>query len=312
MISIPEISAIVPVVDRYDDVAYLYYKYKNSLDMYGKTYEFIYILDGEFKEVLEKLHILIKEGEKIRIIKLSHWFGEATVLSIGFEHSVGDIILTLPAYEQVEAGEIPNLLNSLGTNDMVLAVRWPRLDSVLNRIQSRIFHLLLRPLSEMSFRDIGCGMRVLKRRVAKEVILYGDMHRFFPFIAHKYGFRVVEINATQSKKDFFQRIYPAGIYFRRILDILNLFFLLKFTKKPLRFFGVLGANVFFIGILISFYLLYMKFFHDMALGNRPLIILGVTLIVLGVQIFAIGLIGEIIIYFHAKDIKEYTIDKIIN
>ena len=312
MISNPEISVIIPVVDRYDDVKDLFHKYKRVLVKTGKKHEFIYIIDGDFKEVWGELHSLINMGEIIRIIKLARGFGEATVLSIGFEHSFGDIILILPAYEQVEADEISNLLEPLENFDMIIARRWPRKDSILNRIQSRIFHLLLNLFSEKSFHDIGCGVRVLKRGVAEEVNLYGDMHRFLPLLAHKQGFKVDEVIVTQSKKDFFQRIYPPGIYLRRILDILSLFFLMSFTKKPLRFFGILGANIFILGSLISFYLMYMKLFHNIAMENRPLLLLGVLLIVLGVQIFSIGLIGEILIYVHAGDIKEYKVDQIVN
>ncbi|MBE0569101.1 MAG: glycosyltransferase [Deltaproteobacteria bacterium] len=300
------------MTDRYDDIPELYGRYKKGLDGTGRTYEFTYILDGEFKDAWERLHALIEKGERIRIIRLARRFGEAAVLSIGFDHSAADILLTLPAYEQIDAGEIPNLLEHLENSDMVLARRWPRKDSVLNRIQSRIFHLLLKPLSGKAFGDIGCGVRVFRRVVAEEVNLYGDMHRFLPLLAERRGFKVVEVPAAQSKKDYFQRVYPPGIYLRRFLDILNLFFLLKFTKKPLRFFGILGSNIFFAGFLISAYLLYMKFSGGEPLEHRPLLLLGVLLIVLGVQIFAIGLIGEIIIFVHAKEIKEYTISQIVN
>jgi hypothetical protein len=109
-----------------------------------------------------------------------------------------------------------------------------------------------------------------------------------------------------------RRIYSPGIYLRRILDIFSIFFLVKFTKKPLRFFGILGSSVFAAGFLILLYLLYTKVFQGVALGDRPILLLGTLLIVLGVQVFAIGLLGEIIIFTHAKDIKEYTIDQIIN
>jgi len=171
---------------------------------------------------------------------------------------------------------------------------------------------LLNPVSEFKFHDIGCGVRVFKNLVAKEINIYGDQHRFLPILAHKYGFRVLEVDAAQSKMDIPSRIYSPGIYVRRILDIFSIFFLVKFTKKPLRFFGILGSSVFTAGFLILLYLLYTKLFQGVALGDRPILLLGTLLIVLGVQVFAIGLLGEIIIFTHAKDIKEYTIDQVIN
>ena len=312
MESMIELSVIVPVVGRYDDVAELYALYRKGLEDTGKPYEFIYVIDGEYPEVMNVLKRLVAEGEKIKVIKLARWFGEATALTIGIQHSSGNIILTLPAYQQVEAYEIPRLVECLRDCDMVIARRWPRKDSLLNRIQSGVFHILLNPVSEFKFHDIGCGVRVFKSLVAKEVGIYGDQHRFLPILAHKYGFRVLEVDAAQSKMDTPRRIYSPGIYLRRILDIFSIFFLVKFTKKPLRFFGILGSSVFAAGFLILLYMLYTKVFQGVALADRPILLLGTLLIVLGVQVFAIGLLGEIIIFTHAKDIKEYTIDKIIN
>ena len=307
-----ELSVIIPVVGRYDDVAELYGLYKNGLEATKRRYEFIYVIDGDYGKVMEALKRLIANGEKLKIIKLARGFGESTALTIGMQHSSGNIILTLPAYQQVEAAEIERLVESLKDCDMVIARRWPRKDSLLNRIQSRIFHMFLNPVSESRFHDIGCGVRVFRKRVAQEVNIYGDQHRFLPILAHKYGFRVLEVDAVQSQKDTLQRVYSPGVYVRRILDIFSIFFLVKFTKKPLRFFGILGSTVFTAGFLILLYLLYTKVFQGVALGDRPILLLGTLLIVLGVQVFAIGLLGEIIIFTHAKDIKEYTIDRIIN
>jgi glycosyltransferase involved in cell wall biosynthesis len=307
-----DISVIVPVVERYDDVAELYGLYKKGLEDSGKSHEFIYVLDGDFGEVLAILKRLVAEGEKIKVIKLARWFGEATALTVGIQHSKGNAILTLPAYQQVESSEIPRLVESLKNCDMVIARRWPRKDSLLNRIQAGVFHILLNPVSEFKFHDIGCGVRVFRKPVGQEVNIYGDQHRFLPILAHKYGFRVLEVNARQSNKDIRKRIYPLGTYARRMLDIFSILFLVRFTKKPLRFFGILGSSIFAVGFLILLYLLMIKVFQGVALADRPILLLGTLLVVLGVQVFAIGLLAEIIIFTHAKDIKEYTIDQIIN
>jgi len=312
MESVIELSVIIPVVERYDDIAELYGLYKKGLEDSRHSHEFIFVLDGDFGEVLAVLKRLIAEGEKIKVIQLARGFGEATALTIGIQHSSGNVILTLPAYQQIEAYEIPRLVESLRDCDMVIARRWPRKDSLLNRIQSRVFHMFLNPVSDFKFHDIGCGVRVFRKQVAQEVNIYGDQHRFLPVLAHKYGFRVLEVDAVQSQKDTLQRVYSPGIYVRRILDIFSIFFLVKFTKKPLRFFGILGSSIFAVGFLILLSLLFAKVFQGVALANRPILLLGTLLVVLGAQIFAIGLLGEIIIFTHAKDIKEYTIEKIIN
>lgn len=307
-----ELSVIVPVVERYDDVAEVYRLYRKALEDSGRSFEIIYVVDGDFNEVVVALERLIADGEKIKVIKLARRFGEATALTIGIQHSSGDVIITLPAYQQVEAREIPRIIDSLNDCDMVIARRWPRMDSLLNRIQSRVFHMFLKPVSEFRFHDIGCGVRVFRKRVTEEVSIYGDQHRFLPILAHKYGFRVIEVDAAQSQKDTSQRVYSPGTYLQRMLDIFSIFFLVKFTKRPLRFFGILGSSIFMAGFLILLYLLVIKIFLGGALAGRPILLLGTLLVVLGVQVFAIGLVGEIIIFTHAKDIKEYTVDRIIN
>jgi glycosyltransferase involved in cell wall biosynthesis len=306
-----ELSVVIPVTERYDPVQELYHIYKQEIDRLGMSYEIIYVIDGNFPEAFAALEKL-REKEKITIITLAKWFGEATALNAAFSNSSGDIILTLPAYQQIEAHEIPRLLHALTDYDMVLARRWPRSDSFFNKLQSKIFNSLVRSFSGLEVHDAGCSVRAFKRQVVNEVSIYGDLHRFLPVMAHRQGFRVTEINAAQSQSDAFRRIYSPGLYVRRLLDILTVFFLIKFTKKPLRFFGLVGSALFSIGAITTLYLVIERLVFDVALGDRPALILSSLLIILGIQIIAIGLIGEIIIFTHAKDLKEYTIDEIIN
>lgn len=308
----PEIAVIVPVSERYDKVADLYLGYKHALESFGSSYEFTYVLDGQFPEVLKQLRRLREAGEPIRVVKLARWFGEATALTAGFQNSNSDIILTLPAYHQVEPSEIGKLLRELDTHDMIVARRYPRTDSRLNRVQTAVFNWLLRLITGTTFHDLGCGVRAFKRQVAGEIPVYGDQHRFLPVLASRQGFRIKEVELAQSPRDQFRRIYRPGVYPRRILDMLTVFFLVKFTKKPLRFFGLIGAATFAIGAVITLYLVVQRLFFGIALAERPALLLSSLLIVLGVQVFALGLIGELIIFTHAKDLKEYAIEEIIN
>ena len=310
-ITITALSVIIPVTERYDTVAELFHEYKRGVEATGKIYEIVYVIDGEQPRMLEELENLQKT-EKLTIITLAKRFGESTALSAAFSETTGDIILTLPAYQQIEADEIPRLVDSLENCDMVLSRRWPRRDSFMNRLQNRLFNFLLRLSTDLKIHDAGCSSRAFKRDVIEEIQLYGDLHRFFPVIAHRQGFRVIELNVTQSEKDIHRRLYSPGLYVRRLLDLLTIFFLIKFTKKPLRFFGLVGTTLFSLGIISSFYLIVERLLFNVSLADRPALFLSSLLIVLGIQIIAIGLIGEIIIFTHAKDIKEYKIDKIIN
>ena len=307
-----EISVIVPVGQRYDDVQELYHACKNGLKSSGRTYELIYVLDGELPEVLAKLKSLLAEGEQIKVIKLAKRFGEATALTAGFENSRGKVILTLPAYYQVEPSEIPKVLNALDHSDMIITRRWPRAGSRFEHLRRDIFHWILKFFTGLSFRDLGCGVRAFKRQVMIEVSVYGDQHRFLPVLASRQGFRIKELDVKQSPKDSFRGVYRQREYLHRILDIVTVFFLVRFTKKPLRFFGMIGTLTFTVGGLITLYLVIERLFLGKALAERPALLLSSLLVVLGVQIFALGLIGELIIFTHAKQLKEYTIDEIID
>lgn len=306
-----ELTVIIPVTERYDPVETLFDEYKKGINTAGLTYEIIYVLDGDHPEALAELE-RIREREKLTIITLSRWFGESTALNAAFGQAAGDLILTLPAYQQIESGELPRLVEAVKDCDMVLANRSPRKDSVFNKIQASVFNFLLRSFTDLKIHDAGCSVRVFRRQVIEEVPIYGDLYRFFPIMAHRQGFRVNELEVEQSQKDAFQRIYSPGLYLRRLLDLFTVFFLIKFTKKPLRFFGLIGSALFGLGVLATLYLVTERLFFDVALADRPALILSSLLIVLGIQIVAIGLIGEIIIFTHAKDMKEYKIDRIIN
>ena len=301
------ISVVIPISERNDDILELHADYKSALVKTEYPYEIIYVIDGEFTHELEQLsHIA-----DVKVIKLAKSFGEATALSIGFENSKGDLILTLPAYYQVEPSELPKLVEAASSNDMVIASRYPRTDSIVNRIMAKVFHSLLNFIAKSSFKDLGCGVRLFKRKIIEEIAVYGEQHRFLPILALGRGFSVKELDLKQSTKETYRRIYRVGIYVNRLLDILTILFLVKFTKKPLRFFGLIGTTMFVCGGALFAYPVLERLFFDIAMADRPILVISALMIVLGVQVFALGLIGELVIFTHAKNTKEYNIEKII-
>ncbi len=310
----PFISAVIPITDgRYDGIEEVYYAYKKALNDQSLDSEFIYVLDGAYPEIFAQLKALRENGEDVKIIKFAQWFGESAALSMGFENASGEILLSLPAYYQVEPEELVKVIEALDENsDMIIGRRNPRSDSIVKRAQTWTFHFLLRLLTQFPFRDLGCSVRAIKKKVMEEVQIYGDLHRFLPVLAYRQGFRVKEIELKQSRKNSSPVIYAPGIYLRRLLDILTVLFVVKFTKKPLRFFGLLGTTLFGIGALTGLALLVQRVFFHMALADRPIILVPALLLTLGVQFFAIGLIGEILIFTHANQMKEYTVEEIVN
>jgi len=306
------ISVIVPITERHDDIGEMHREYKDALSGTGRVFETIYVVDGGFQKAYLELKSLKDRGEKLTLIRHSRPFGEAIAITSGFQQASGGIIMTLPAYHQVDAAELPKLIESLDNHDMVVVRRWPRRDSKWNQLQTRLFHNIVRRMTGDICNDIGCSVRLFRRKILEEINLYGDLHRFLPILSHKQGFKIKEIDMKQSSKESRVRTYSFGVYLRRMIDLLTVFFLVKFTKKPLRFFGLTGSAVLFVGLAITSYLVINRLFFGVGLSDRPLFLIGILFIVLGLQIFAIGLIGEIIIFTHAREIKEYTVDEIIN
>ena len=308
-----EVSAVVTVGSRYDETGTLASEYLAALNQSGKSFELIFVLDGERIKIVPKLIELAKDNPQVRIFQLSRPFGEAAALTAGFENANGKEILTLPAYYQVEPAAIGDFLSSLDGCDLAIAVRWPRaVASKFEKFRRELFHKLLKFLADDEYRDLGCSVRLMKRQVIDEVPIYGDQERFLPLLASRRGFRVREVELAQSDQDRFQGRYGPKTYLRRLLDIFTVFFLAKFTKKPLRFFGMIGSVTAIVGGVFLTYVVVERLFFGVALAERPALLLSSLLVVLGLQIFALGLLGELIIFTHARDIKEYTIEKIVN
>ncbi len=308
-----DFSVIVPICERHDDLSELYNQYTKILSKRGKHFEFIFVLDGPNPEIREALKSLMKTSLGIKVIELNRAFGEATALSVGFEQARGAAFITLASYFQVEPEQLHKLLDifEAGEHDLVISRRFPRIDSVFNQLQSRAFHLIMRVLTGAKYHDVSCGLRIMGPKVTKEVHLYGDLHRFLPLLAYQKGFRVFEVPVRQSVQDKKTRVHKPGIYLRRLLDILTLFFLFKFTRKPLRFFGLVGSALFGTGTLGLSYLVIYRLMGIGAIAGRPLLLLSVLLMVVGIQFFSIGLLGEIIIFTHASKTKDYQIKAVL-
>jgi glycosyltransferase involved in cell wall biosynthesis len=308
-----EISAVVPVCDEFDRSGSLAVEYLGALDATNYSFELIYVIVESYTEVKKQLMDLAKRDSRVRILQLTRNFGTAAFLSAGFENSTGDVILTLSADYKIESADIPKLLTAVNDCDLAIGVRHSsRPLPGFARIRRRLFHWLIRKVSGQRFVDLSCGVRALRRRVAEEVTIYGEQDTFFPLLAVRRGFRVREVTVEESARSPHLGLYSPGTYLRRALDILTILFLVRFTKKPLRFFGVIGSVVLAVGTTLLTVVVIQRLFFGVALADRPALLLSSLLVVLGMQIFAIGLLGELIIFSHAGDIKEYYVEEIIN
>ncbi len=307
------LSVVVPVYERAEDAAQLFVEYYQHLTKVVDNVEFIYIIGERYQSVAKEMETLSREKSyKLKLIILSRDFGEATAVKAGVDQATGDYILTLPPYKQVETEELDKLIDGIGDYDLAIGKRWPRLDSQKNRFQTRLFNSILYRLSGQKYTDIGCGARLIKRDVLAEVRMYGDQLRFLPLLAFQLGYHSVEVELKQAPEESRDRIYRPGVYLRRFLDLLTIIFLTKFNKKPLRFFGLIGAGSISLGILGLIYLAFERLVFGVEVSDRPMLVMFSLFFVLGAQLISIGLIGETIIFTHSKEMKEYQIKEIIN
>ena len=307
-----DVSVVVPVEDAQAEVEEIVEAYSRELEAVGRTHEFVFVLDGVAGRALAILQDLKTKRSDVRIVSFVRRFGESVALSAGFERATGAIVVTSPSYLQIDPSELRRLLGALDAGaDLVTPWRHPRVDAVLNRIQSAFFNWVLRHIVRMSFHDLNCGFRAMRREVLEQITLYGDLYRFLPVMAQRQGFRVVELRVRHLTEKGKAGFFGLGVYIRRLLDILAIMFLTKFTHRPLRFFGTIGSVLFLGGLGISAYVSAERFLESAPpLRERPILLLGVTLMVLGVQVVGFGLVGEIIIFAQARHLREYKIERV--
>lgn len=306
-----ELSVIIPVCGRHDDIVEVFKDYHQGVTQAVDDIEFIYVLDGHYPEQLGQLESLKLDHDDLKIVVLPKSFGEATAITAGYQHSSGRYLLTLPAYQQIQGSALPKMIEQRADVDVLVGSRTPRLDGSVNQIQTRMFNYFVSKISGLQLSDAGCSVRLIKREVLDQIEIYGEFHRFLPVLAFRQGFAVSECELGQAEADKNTRLYSPGLYVRRLLDLLVLYFLARFTRKPFRFFGLIGISTTILGTLITSWTIAERLFGGVALADRPALLIGSLLMVFGLQIISVGLIGELIIYFHARNIPEYSVDRVI-
>lgn len=295
----PQVSVIVPVTERPSPLDWVYEQFSVPLKKRGVAYEFLFLVERWGVDLARRLDGLIAAGEPIRVFEVGRRVGESAMLEAALVQSEGRILLTLPAYPRVRPEGIGVLLDAVDAGaDLATARRVTAGETLPNRIQNKAFHALLKLGVGGNFEDVASGVRAMRREVLEEVPVYGDFFRFLPVLVEREGFRVEEVPVPQHPDDARTRIYSPGVYLRRSIDLLGLFFLSRFTRKPLRFFGLFGVVISGVGAAILA-LLFVQRVGGRSVADRPLLLLGVLLFVLGVQAVGIGLIGEIIVHLSA-------------
>ena len=286
--------------------------WRRELDELNRPYEVLVVDDGFGDPFLAEACRMSAEWKQVRVISFRRNFGESVALDTAVQHARGRYIVTSTWYLQVDPKGLRQALKLLDEDkDFVAVRRDARIDGIGARVVSWTFNAITRWLTKVKIYDLNCSFRAFRRSVNEELSYHGDLFRFLSVLAVRKGFRVIEIPLRHVREMGPSTLLRPGLFLRRILDILSLFFLIKFTRKPLRFFGVVGAFFFLIGFGISLWIVYQRLFEGEALADRPMLILGIFLIVLGIIVASIGLIGEIIIFTQGRHLRDYHIDRII-
>ncbi len=304
------LSLVIPLYNEEENVALLTQKIHESLG--GYHYQIIYIDDCSqdgTRAVIDRM-----QDEKVHLIALKKNYGQSLALAAGIDYAEGEYIITMDGDLQNDPADIPKMLTEVvsGEYDVVTGIRQKRKDSLVKKIPSKIANFMVRRASKLDIKDNGCALKVFTREIAKELNLYGEMHRFITLLAHLEGARIKQVPVAHHARHAGKSKYGLERVFKVVADMMLLLFIRKYFQRPIHLFGILGVLFVMLGILINMYLLVVKFGFGEEIGNRPLLIFGLMFILAGIQLFTIGIVMELLIrtYYESQSKRPYRVQKI--
>lgn len=290
-----EISVVVPLYNEEDSLRELHRQLKAALGRMGVRYEVIFVDDGSTDRSFQTLRDLKRVDQRIRIIRFRRNYGKSAALAVAFEKAQGNFVVTLDADLQDDPTEIPSLIKRLHDGlDLVSGWKKIRRDPLTKTIPSRFFNFVTSLLTGIRIHDFNCGLKAYRRDVVKTVRIYGELHRYIPVLAHWEGFKVGEMIVQHRARKYGRTKFGIGRFWKGFLDLLTVLFTTRYIRRPLHLFGFWGSLAVVAGLLIDGWLVAEWFLGRTALGNRPLFLGGIFLILVGVQLISLGLLGEMI------------------
>jgi glycosyltransferase involved in cell wall biosynthesis len=311
------LSIVVPVHDEERTVALLHEELSSVLEAIGADWELVFVDDGSTDGTFAALTRLHAAQPNVRVVRLRRNFGKAAALDAGFRNAAGDVVVTMDGDLQDDPAEIPRLLAKLEEGfDLVSGWKARRRDPLSRRVLSRVFNWVTGRVSGVRLHDMNCGLKAYRAEVVRGLTLYGELHRFIPVLAHYRGFRVGELPVNHRPRREGRSRYGMERYVRGFLDLLTVTFMGRYRHRPLHLFGGLGLVLFLVGGVVLAYLTALKI-AGQAIGHRPLLTLGVLLVVLGMQFFSLGLISELVTSQHeeragGRDRTELHVEEILS
>lgn len=298
------ISVVVPVYNEKESLREFNDCLKKIVSKLG-TYEIIYIDDGSTDGSLELLKDILKTYKNTSLYSFRRNRGKAEALTLGFQKSQGDFVVTLDSDLQDLPEEIPQLLDKLRQGfDLVNGWRKKRKDAWYKRLSSFFFNRIVYSFWGLNLHDYNCGLKIMNKYVAKDLHLYGGLHRFIPLLAYYNGYSVAEIPVTHRARKYGKSKYSFSKIWKELPDMFTLIFLTRFSKRPLHLFGSVGGGLGFIGVIIMTYLTFLHYVYHASVGTRPLWTIGILLILAGLQIFFTGFLADLIIHLYAE--RDHT------
>lgn len=305
--SFKKVSILVPLYNEEESLKPLVAEIKSALKNIDISYEIIFVDDGSTDKSLEIIKDFVKTDNKIRFISFRKNYGKSAALQLGFKYLTGDAVITMDADLQDDPAEITNLLAKLDEGyDLVSGWKKVRHDPFIKKHSSKFFNYMTRLMSGIKIHDFNCGLKGYRKEVVKSVDIYGELHRYVPVLAGWQGFKITEIVVKHHPRKYGKTKFGISRFFKGFVDLLTVIFTTRYIRRPMHLFGFMGATAFFIGFLISAYLSYDWWINGTPLYNRPLLGLGALLIVVGVQFFSVGLLGEFMVH-SSHDDSEYSI-----
>ena len=303
-----EISIVVPLYNEQDNLEPLLGRIQETLSRLNRSYEVIFVDDGSTDESFQVIQRLHQSHDRIHAVRFRKNHGTSAALEVGFQEAHGEVIITMDADLQDDPEEIPNLLDKLGEGyDLVSGWKYKRHDPISKTLPSKLFNRVTCLISGIRIHDINCGLKAYRREVTESIQVYGELHRYLPVLAHWKGFRIAEIKVRHHPRLHGRSKFGAGRFVKGFLDLLTVTFLTKFTRRPMHLFGVLGLILFSIGLVINLYLTWL-WIQGIGIGHRPLLFLGILLVMVGIQFLLMGLIGEMITH-RDRTGQDYTVSQ---
>ena len=309
-----DVSIVIPVYNEQENVQLLYDNLMGVLPGLGKTYEVIFVDDGSTDRTMEVLEKIAGADATVKVIELRRNFGQTAAFSAGFDYAKGDVIITMDGDNQNDPEDIPLMLDVAKDHDLVSGWRKNRKDGFfLRRVPSRIANWLISSVTGVKLHDYGCSLKAYRKDVIRNLNLYGEMHRFIPAVASWYGISVTEVPVRHHPRTLGTSKYGISRTIRVVLDLITVKFLQSFSTKPIQFFGPAGLLSGASGFFILLYLTALKFITGASIGGRPLLMLGVLLLIVGVQVIGMGLIAEMLVRVYHEGQKKpiYYVKKVI-